>query len=90
MPPSRAVGFVFLLRDAIRAEAPSELAALEPRIENLALLAFDAYVEFRERVHRLREKELKRSVSTILRRWYGGAFPPEQDEGLVQLSIRRG
>jgi hypothetical protein len=79
--PSRAVGFVYRLRDAIRDELAAELAggalsaelaAVEGRIERLAWLAFDTYVRLREQVFRLRQEELKRSVASLLRRWHGG------------------
>jgi RsbRD-like negative regulator of sigma factor len=98
MAPSRAVAFVWLLRDAIRAElAPElaggayaeELAAVERRIERLALHAFDTYVALREQVFRLRQEELKRSVSSILRQWHGGRIPEPGTEALAQLSPPR-
>jgi hypothetical protein len=93
--PSRAVGFVYLLRRAVREELAaelaggahaSELAELEARIEQLALLAFDAYVAQREEMFRLRQEELKRSVASILRRWNGGVVPEDASEDLVRLS----
>ena len=81
LPPSRAVGFVYRLRHAIRDELAAELAdgalasdlaAVDGRIERLAWLAFDVYVRLREQVFRLRQEELKRSVGSLLRRWHGG------------------
>jgi hypothetical protein len=93
LAPSRAVGFVFLLRDAIRDELAAELAggahaedlaAVDGRIERLALLAFDSYVRFREQVFRVRQDELKRSVGSLLRRWHGGELPESASE-LVPL-----
>lgn len=98
MAPSRAVAFPWLLRDAIRAELDAELqggahaeelAAVERRIERLALDAFDVYVSLREQVFRLRQEELKRSVSSILRRWHGGGIPEPGAEALAQLSPPR-
>jgi len=92
--PSRAVGFVYRLREAIREElAPdladgahaAELADLDGRIERLALLAFDAYVRCRDQVFRLRQDELKRSVASLLRRWHGGELP-EPAPDVVQLN----
>jgi hypothetical protein len=86
LAPSRAVGFVYRLRDAIRDELAAELAggalaadlaAVDGRIERLAWLAFDVYVRLREQVFRLRQEELKRSVGSLLRRWHGG----ELDDG---------
>ena len=81
LAPSRAVGFVYRLRDAIRDELAAELAggalaadlaAVDRRIERLAWLAFDVYVRLHEQVFRLRQEELKRSVASLLRRWHGG------------------
>ncbi len=93
LTPARAVGFVFRLREAVRQELAAELAggahgdalaALDGRVEQLALVAFDAYVGFREQVYRLRQEELKRSVGSILRRWHGGDLT-EPDPDLVRL-----
>jgi hypothetical protein len=93
--PSRAIAFVHMLRDVIRDElAPeveggvdsAEIAALERRIERLSLLAFDIYVRCRDRVHRLRQEELKRSVATLLRRWHREDELPAPDSGVVQLA----
>jgi len=93
LAPSRAVGFVFRLRRVIRdglaaelahADHAAELEALDGRVERLALLAFDAFVRCRERIFRLRQEELKRSVGSLLRRWHGAeASVPDQ---VVRLS----
>jgi hypothetical protein len=94
LAPSRAVGFVYMLRDAVRDELAAELAggahaadlgALDRRIDRLALMAFDAYVRFREQVFRLRQDELKRSVASLLRRWHGADIP-EPTEEVVRLA----
>jgi hypothetical protein len=94
--PSRAVGFVLVLRDAIREELADELAGgaraaeladVDAAIERLALLAFDGYVRCREQMFRLRQEELKRSVASLLRRWHGGDVPPPEPEpDVVRLS----
>jgi hypothetical protein len=93
--PSRAVGFVARLREAIRDElAPeiaggthaAELSAIDARIERLVFLAFDRYVALREQVFRLRQEELKRSVGSILRRWHGAGEAMEAEADLVGLS----
>lgn len=85
LAPSRAVGFVYLLREGIRAELRRELAGgahaaeleeIERRVERLAFLGFDAYVRFRVQMFRLRQDELKRSVASLLRRWNGGLPSP--------------
>ncbi len=91
--PSRAVSFVFALRDITRAELAPEIArggldreleAFDRRVERLALLAFDLYVQCRGQVFRLQYDELKRSVATLLRRWHGGELP-EPASGTVAL-----
>jgi hypothetical protein len=89
LAPSRAVGFVYRLRDAIRDELAAELAggalsaelaAIDARIERLAWLAFDVYVRLREQVFRLRQEELRRSVASLLRRWHGGEMDDQSGE----------
>ena len=98
LSPSRAVGFVYRLRDAVRDELAAELAGggrsaelaeVDGRIERLAWQAFDTYVRLREQIFRLRQEELKRSVASLLRRWHGGA-PSEPDPGVVRLSPPQG
>ncbi len=95
LTPSRSVAFVYLLRHAIRDELAAELkdgthaaalAAIDARIEQLALLAFDLYVSLREQMFRLRQEELKRSVASILRRWHGGKLPEGAAEDVVRLA----
>ena len=97
--PSRAVSFVCLLRRAVRdelaaglagGEHDAELAELDGRIEQLALLAFDTYVGLREDLFRIRQEELRRSVASILRRWHGGVVPDEASDDLVRLSPTSG
>ncbi len=94
LAPSRAVGFVYLLRGAVRQELgdalaggahAAELAELDARIEQLALVAFDTYVGLREHAHQLHQEELRRSVASILRRWGGGELPQEVSEDVVRL-----
>lgn len=77
MTPSRAVGFVFDLKSAIRAELGEEdgdagfvdqLAQLDEQIDRLALAAFDVYAECRQRVSDLKVNEVKRSVSWVIDR----------------------
>lgn len=71
MSAPEAVGFVFRLKDAVRAEVrdsgreaevQDELPGLERRIDELALTAFDLYTGHRERLGELRIAELKRNI----------------------------
>ena len=66
--PSQAVRFVFDLKGVIRNEirkeidwiaCHDELEVLESRIDNLVLIAFDSYMESRERLFRIRINEVK-------------------------------
>jgi hypothetical protein len=69
LSPSQAIGFVFALKEAIRAELgddavgpipSSELAELDRRIDEVALDAFDVYVHYRGQVYEVRINEIKR------------------------------
>lgn len=57
--PSNALRFIFELRN-VAAEATGSLPqALESRIDELALMAFDQYMACRDQIAGLREKELR-------------------------------
>lgn len=88
--PSQAVGFLFSLKSAIRAELhgaatqaeySSALAELDSQIDRIALMAFDIYVQYREQVSELRINEVKRQVSWVVDKINGRV--PDQD--LVQI-----
>ena len=66
--PSQAVGFIFLLKKAIREVLESaiqgkpvlgEWVEFQYRIDQLALLAFDVYMECREKICEIRVNEAK-------------------------------
>ncbi len=74
---SDAVAFVFQLRETIRAELASavgdpryrsDLASLDRRIDQIALAAFDIFVQCREQVYELRINEVKRDVSWVMKK----------------------
>ena len=57
--PSEALRFIFDLREVV-AEVTGEVPqALDSRIDELALMAFDHYMACRDQIARLREKELR-------------------------------
>jgi len=73
--PSEAVRFIFNLKRLIRTEIAerlahpgisSELAKLEAKIDQVALVAFDVFVECREQVSELRVSEMKRNTSWLM------------------------
>lgn len=63
--PSAAVGFVYGLKAILREElrgsgvAAADLAALEDGVDRLALLAFDVYMQCRERLFDIRVREIR-------------------------------
>jgi hypothetical protein len=75
--PSRALAFIFVLKNIIREElsqelqdpaCAAELTELESRLDGLALLGFDAFMQRREKLCAVKVSEVKRKVSTLLRR----------------------
>ena len=77
---SQAVAFVFPLKDVVREQWHtlkadqrdlSELLEFESAIDKLALVAFDVYMERRERIYSLRANELRNRTGWMLNRIYG-------------------
>ncbi len=66
--PSQAIGFIFLLKQTIHNELESEIKAgmdskelmeIDSSIDEMALAAFDLYMDAREKIFQIRVKELK-------------------------------
>lgn len=75
--PSQAISFVYLLKDAIRDELQvevrdrqslDELLRLEDRVDELASLTFDLYMQNREQIFELRVNEIKRTSFRLLQK----------------------
>jgi len=75
--PSQAVSFIFLLKKVLREELDKEiqendiddeLLAIESRIDDVALLAFDIFVKCREKIFELKAMELNNQTYTLLKR----------------------
>ena len=75
--PSRAMAFIFVLKPVLREKLAQELedpavagemVELEARLDGLALLGFDVYMQRREKLCDVKISEVKRKVSTLLRR----------------------
>jgi hypothetical protein len=60
--PGEAVGFVFLVRSILRGTDPPRPAMVEAHIDQLALMAFDHYMQCREQIAEVRAKEAGRSM----------------------------
>ena len=74
--PAEAVGFIFLLKHAIKEVLEKELEkkalwkellALEERIDRLALLTFDIYLRCREQLYELRVFDIKNRIMGLLK-----------------------
>ncbi len=67
--PSQAVGFILPLKQIIKDELKKEIAGestqkrlveIESRIDSTALLAFDIYMSCREKIHQIKQNELRK------------------------------
>jgi hypothetical protein len=75
--PSKAISFVFFLKQAIREEMGSEikkkqmsdeLRLFEEQIDELALLSFDIYMKCRERIYEIKADEARRMMFRLLQK----------------------
>jgi hypothetical protein len=68
-PPSSAVKFLFQLKEILRAHCQdADLALLSSRIDDMALEAFDLFLNYRERTCQARANEARRRVFVLERR----------------------
>ena len=74
--PSKAVGFIFLLKRAVRETLKNEICrepaldewlSFQSRIDDLVLQAFDAYMDCRERICEIRVNQAKTEKEMALR-----------------------
>jgi hypothetical protein len=78
--PSRALEFLFQLKEILRVHcSPADLDLLSSRIDELALIAFDLYMKYRERTYQARENEARRRVRVLERR-----LMPREEESAWQ------
>lgn len=77
---SQAVAFIFSIKDVIRREISdagwfdkpmtinfiSDLHSLESKIDGIALLSFDVYMQSRERLYEIKANEVKRMTYRLL------------------------
>jgi hypothetical protein len=98
--PSQAVSFVYILKNILRqeltrekdrAELGPDLAAIEARIDRLALMAFDFYMECRERLHQIRVNEVLsgRSALTDGTQCASAMLKRQQTESADNIQINR-
>ena len=69
LAPSQALEFLFQLKDILRVEVDGpERELLDGRIDEMALVAFDLYVKYRERTYQAKSNEVRRRVFVLERR----------------------
>jgi RsbT co-antagonist protein rsbRD N-terminal domain len=67
--PSQALEFLFQLKDILRIQAGGmDHELLNGRIDELALIAFDLFIKYRERIYEARANEARRRVFVLERR----------------------
>ena len=74
--PSQAVGFLFALKTIIRNELtkelseidPEELVSIDTRIDSLALIGFDVFVQCREKIYELKTNTERSKIYTAFAR----------------------
>ena len=75
--PAKALSFIYSLKKIIREEILEEvrqhgltepLLALETRMDEMSLLAFDLYMGCREKMYEIRANEATKQVSALLRK----------------------
>lgn len=85
--PSRAIAFVFLLKEIVREELVKEGGArvsseewreFDSRVDQLGLMAFDLYTECRKKIHEIQLREHK-SRTMPAREARGGCFREKSD-----------
>jgi hypothetical protein len=82
LAPSRAVEFLFQLKEILRYQtAGDEREMLNGRIDEMALLAFDLYMKYRERTYQARANEARRRVYVIERRLETCGVPVWHERG---------
>jgi hypothetical protein len=66
LPPSRALEFLFQLKDILRQHGAGETDALsDARVDEMALIAIDLYVKYRERTYEIKANEARRRVYVL-------------------------
>lgn len=73
LSPAQAVGFVFILKEVIKEKLAGELQVddwweLASRVDYLALLAFNIYVECREKIAAIKINEVHQRTHRLLER----------------------
>jgi hypothetical protein len=93
--PSQALSFILLLKKIIRDELnkqikseqlADELFSIDSEIDGLTLLAFDVYMQSREKIYEIKANESKRMNFRLLQRARIIVDPEEQEPGDVETN----
>ena len=97
--PSQATGFIFFLKDVIRnnlkkedfqAQLFNELLVFESKIDELSLIAFNLYMQCREKIYELKANEMKnRTFRAFERAGLVREMPAEQPD-LDNINLCKG
>jgi hypothetical protein len=77
LTPSKALGFIFILKKVIREELAKEirehdlfkeLMILESKVDDIANISFDIFMECREKLYELKAREARNLTIRILKR----------------------
>jgi len=78
--PAQALEFLFQLKPILRLQAPGpDLEQLHARIDEMALVAFDLYMKYRERTYAAKANEARRRVFVLERRMQPAEWAPWQE-----------
>ncbi len=95
---AQAVGFILLLKGAVRKELDSDLRAsgvadglarFDARVDQLLLVGFDLYSSYRERMYEVRVNDIKRRVSGLMRRLGMNLDDFEPGPDVPETALRR-
>jgi hypothetical protein len=87
MPPSEAVSFFAILKKIVREELNGEtvdgLSRFDSKLDKLTFMSFDVYMNYREKLFKLKVNDVKNRVSGLLRM---SGLATELDERLLKSS----
>lgn len=93
--PSEAISWIFRLKPIVREvlgarvwepDCSTDLAELDVRIDRVAMLAFDKYVECREKLFEIRAGEIRRQTSRLMERYTSSPCTSRERESQNMMS----
>ena len=96
--PARAIGFIFFLKKAIREnlhnqmtqeQIADELPVFETKIDQLSLIAFNLYMQCREKIYELKANEMRNSTFKAFERAGLVSEAPDVEPALEPINITK-